>query len=76
MNDNIRLKNRLKIGRAEKTLSQDQLAHLAGVTRQTISAIETGQYCPTARLALIIAKVLDKKFEDLFYLEEEVAHAR
>lgn len=65
------LKNRLKVARAEKNLSQEQLAVLAGVTRQTISSIETGQYCPTAKLALIICKVLGKKFEDLFYLEEE-----
>ncbi len=66
----VRLANRLKVARAEKNLSQEQLAALAGVTRQTISSIETGQYCPTARLALILAKRLDKCFEDLFYLEE------
>lgn len=70
MDNNIRLKNRLKVARAEKDLSQEQLASLAGVTRQTISSIETGQYCPTAKLALIICKKLDKNFEDLFYLEE------
>ncbi len=71
MDENIKLKNRLKVARAEKNLSQQQLAMLAGVTRQTISSIETGQYFPTARLALILAKVLDKQFEDLFYLEED-----
>jgi putative transcriptional regulator len=71
LNENIQLKNRLKIARAEKNLSQEQLAILAGVTRQTISSIETGQYCPTAKLALILAKVLGKNFEDLFYLEED-----
>lgn len=70
MNDDIQLRNRLKVARAEKNLSQEQLAILAGVTRQTISSIETGQYCPSAKLALIISKVLDKKFEDLFYFEE------
>ncbi|HWQ72845.1 MAG TPA: helix-turn-helix transcriptional regulator [Desulfitobacteriaceae bacterium] len=70
MNENIQLKNRLKVARAEKNLSQEQLAALAGVTRQTISSIETGQYCPTAKLALILAKVLNKHFEELFYLEE------
>lgn len=69
MDDNIRLKNRLKVARAERSLSQEQLAVLAGVTRQTISSIETGQYCPTAKLALILAKVLEKSFEQLFYLE-------
>lgn len=70
LKDDIQLKNRLKIARAEKNLSQEQLAVLAGVTRQTISSIETGQYCPTAKLALILSKVLNKKFEDLFYFEE------
>ena len=71
MNENLQLKNRLKVARAEKNLSQEQLAILAGVTRQTISSIETGQYCPTAKLALIISNMLGKKFEDLFYFEED-----
>ncbi len=70
MNEHLELKNRLKVGRAEKNLSQEQLAQLAGVTRQTISAIETGLYCPTAKLALVLARVLEKRFEDLFYLAE------
>lgn len=70
MDEEIILKNRLKVARAERNLSQEQLAALAGVTRQTISSIETGQYCPTAKLALMICNVLDKKFEDLFYFEE------
>lgn len=70
LNEDIQLKNRLKVARAEKNLSQEQLAVLAGVTRQTISSIETGQYCPTAKLALILSIKLDKKFEDLFYFEE------
>jgi putative transcriptional regulator len=70
LDESLQLKNRLKVARAEKNLSQEQLAVLAGVTRQTISSIETGQYCPTAKLALILTKVLDKKFEDLFYFEE------
>jgi putative transcriptional regulator len=74
LNENIQLRNRLKVARAEKSLSQEQLALLAGVTRQTISSIETGQYCPTAKLALILSKVLNKKFEDLFFLEEEKKH--
>lgn len=70
MNPNIRLRNRLRVARAEKEISQEQLAILVGVTRQTISSIETGQYCPTAKLALIISKKLSKRFEDLFYFEE------
>lgn len=70
MNENIILKNRLKVARAENNLSQEQLATLVGVTRQTISSIETGQYCPTAKLALLIARVFNKPFEALFYFEE------
>ncbi len=67
----FRLCNRLKVARAEKSLSQGQLALLAGVTRQTISSIETGQYNPSALLALTLARRLDKPVEDLFYLEEK-----
>lgn len=66
---NVRLANRLKVARAEAGISQSELAHLAGVTRQTISSIETGQYCPSALLAFVIAQRLDKPVEDLFYLE-------
>jgi putative transcriptional regulator len=62
------LKNRLKVARAEKDLSQAALAELVGVSRNTISSIETGQFCPTAKLALILCTALDKKFEELFYL--------
>ena len=71
MNDNIKLKNRLKVARAEINISQEQLANMAGVSRQTIGSIETGQYCPTTKLSLILSKCLQKKVEDLFYLEEE-----
>jgi putative transcriptional regulator len=67
----FRLCNRLKVARAEKSLSQEQLALLAGVTRQTISSIETGQYNPSALLALLLARRLDKRVEDLFLLEEK-----
>ena len=68
---NFRLCNRLRVARAEKTLSQEQLGLLAGVTRQTISSIETGQYNPSALLALLLARRLDKRVEDLFFLEEK-----
>ncbi len=67
MNDNLVLKNNLKEIRAEKNLSQNALAELVGVSRNTISSIETGQFCPTAKLALILCVALDKKFEDIFY---------
>ncbi len=67
----FRLCNRLRVARAEKCLSQEQLGLLAAVTRQTISSIETGQYNPSALLALVLARRLDKRVEDLFYLEEK-----
>ncbi|MCY6959860.1 helix-turn-helix transcriptional regulator [Clostridium brassicae] len=63
------LKNRLKVARAEKNLTQGDLAEIVGVSRQTISSIETGQFCPTAKLAFVLCIALDKKFEDLFYFE-------
>ena len=65
--DLITLQNRLKEARAEKALSQAQLAEMVGVSRNTISSIETGQFNPTAKLALILCIALDKKFEELFY---------
>lgn len=61
------LKNNLKIARKEKQLSQEKLAELVGVSRNTISSIETGQFNPTAKLALILCIALDKNFEELFY---------
>ena len=64
--------NRLKVARAEKNLSQEQLALLAGVTRQTISSIETGQYNPSALLALTLARRLEKRVEELFFLEDKL----
>lgn len=67
MNDELKLRNRLKEARFEKDLSQSQLAELVGVSRNTISSIETGQFNPTAKLALILCIALDKKFEELFY---------
>ena len=69
MDDQLILKNRLKIARAEKNLSQGELAKLVGVSRQTISSIETGQFNPTAKLALVLCIALDKKFEDLIYID-------
>lgn len=67
MNDTLVLKNHLKEIRSEKKFSQNALAELVGVSRNTISSIETGQFCPTAKLALILCIALDKKFEDVFY---------
>ena len=67
MNEELKLKNRLKGARSEKNLSQAQLAEMVGVSRNTISSIETGQFNPTAKLALILCIALDKKFEELFF---------
>jgi putative transcriptional regulator len=65
----LHLANRIKVARAEKDLSQEALAKLAGVTRQTIGSIESGEYCPSALLAFLLAKRLDKRVEELFFLE-------
>ena len=67
MDDKLILKNCLKEARAEQKLSQSQLAEMVGVSRNTISSIETGQFNPTAKLALVLCIALDKKFEELFY---------
>ena len=67
MDDKLILKNCLKEARAERGLSQQELASMVGVSRNTISSIETGQVNPTAKLALILCIALDKKFEELFY---------
>lgn len=67
MDDRLILRNRLKEARTERGLSQAALAELVGVSRNTISSIETGQFNPTAKLALVLCIALDKKFEELFY---------
>ena len=67
LDERLILKNHLKDVRIQNGLSQEALAKLVGVSRQTISSIETGQFNPTAKLALILCIALDKKFEELFY---------
>lgn len=67
MENDLTLHNRLKEVRTEQGLSQGELAKMVGVSRQTISSIETGQFSPTARLALLLCLALDRKFEELFY---------
>lgn len=69
MDDKLILKNNIKDARREKNMSQTELAQLVGVSRNTISSIETGQFNPTAKLALVLCIALDKKFEDLFYFD-------
>ena len=61
---------RLKSARAAKDLSQQQLAELVKVSRQTISAIEKGDYNPTINLCIAICKALDKTLDELFWEEE------
>ena len=67
MDGKLILKNRLKEARTERDLPQSALAELVGVSRNTISSIETGQFNPTAKLALVLCIALDKRFEELFY---------
>ncbi|MBE9524552.1 MAG: helix-turn-helix transcriptional regulator [Chloroflexi bacterium] len=67
----ISLGNRLKLARIEKDLTQQQLAELVGVTRQTIGLIEAGKYNPTIKLCLILANVTDKKLDELFWIKGE-----
>ncbi|MGN0366013.1 MAG: helix-turn-helix transcriptional regulator [Suilimivivens sp.] len=69
MEKELILKNRLKEIRTEQGLSQANLAEIVGVSRNTISSIETGQFSPTAKLALVLCIALDKKFEDIFYFD-------
>jgi putative transcriptional regulator len=70
MNQTI-LKNTLKVQRAKKDLTQEQLAELVCVTRKTINTVEKGKYVPSTVLALKLAKVLDVPVEELFILNEE-----
>lgn len=67
MKNSLELKNNIKAARTEKKLSQAALADLVGVSRNTISSIETGQFSPTAKLALLLCIALERKFEELFY---------
>ena len=64
-------KLKLKAARAEKDMTQSALAEAAGVSRQTINAIEKGDYNPTIRLCIAICRALDKTLDQLFWEEEE-----
>ena len=67
MKNKLVLKNKLKEIRKEKNIFQQEQAEMVGVSRNTISLLETGQYEPTAKLALILSIALDKKFKEVFY---------
>ena len=64
------MKNRIKVERAEKDITQQQLADAVNVSRQTIVAIEKGRFLPSTPLALKIAKYFEKPVESIFILEE------
>ena len=64
------MKNRIKVERAVKNITQANLAELIGVSRQTINTIESGRYVPSAVLALKISRVFEKPVNELFELED------
>lgn len=62
---------KLKIARARKDISQEELADLVGATRQTIGMIEAGKFNPSLKLCISICKVLEKTLNDIFWEEED-----
>ncbi|KAA3620880.1 MAG: transcriptional regulator [Bacteroidetes bacterium] len=64
------MKNNIRVERAIKKITQEQLANLVGVSRQSINAIESGKYVPSTVLALKLASVFEKSVEEIFELEE------
>jgi putative transcriptional regulator len=64
--------NKLKLARVEKGLTQEELADLVGVTRQTIGLIEAGKYNPTLKLCLLLANATDKSLDELFGIEGDI----
>lgn len=65
------MKNTIKIERAVKNMTQEDLARKIAVSRQTINAMEAGKYVPSTVLALKVARVFGKPVEDIFKLEKE-----
>ncbi|HPX05123.1 MAG TPA: helix-turn-helix transcriptional regulator [Tenuifilaceae bacterium] len=65
------MKNSIRVERAIKRITQEQLAQKIGVSRQTINAIEQGKYVPSTVLSLKIAREFDKRVEDIFELEDD-----
>lgn len=65
------MKNRIKVLRAERDLSQAQLADVLGVARQTVVALEAGKYAPSLTLAFKISKAFDRPIEAIFDADEE-----
>jgi putative transcriptional regulator len=69
--EEVQIENRVKLARVEKGLTQEQLADLVGVTRQTIILIEGGKYNPTLKLCLMMKKVTGKNLDELFWIKGE-----
>lgn len=65
------MKTSLKLHRIERDMKQSELADLVNVRRETIGRLEQGQYCPSLRLAMDIARVFDTTVEDLFSFDDE-----
>lgn len=66
------LNNRIRVYRAEKNMSQADLADAIGVSRKTISTIEVGRFIPSTIIALQISRYFDVKFEDVFWLADKL----
>lgn len=64
------MNNKIRVARAEARMTQQQLADAAGVSRQTINAIESGKFVPSTVLALKMAKIFSKPVEEIFQLED------
>ena len=65
------MKNSIKVSRAERSMTQQQLAEAVGVSRQTVNAIESGRFIPSTVLALKVARLFGKPVEQVFILEDE-----
>ncbi len=65
------MNNKIRVARAEVRMTQQQLADAAGVSRQTINAIESGKFVPSTVLALKMAKIFSKSVEEIFQLGDE-----
>lgn len=64
------MKNNIRVERAIKKITQEELSHLVQVSRQTINAIELGKYVPSTLLSLKISKIFEKTVNEIFQLEE------
>ena len=65
------MNNKIRVARAEARMTQQQLSEAAGVSRQTINAIESGKFVPSTVLALKMARIFGKQVEEIFQLEDE-----